>query len=523
MSNRIISLTESDIMRMVRKAVLMERVGRSETVPGVKSAEEAAYHWAKAVRNGMEKRNSEPTKDGVQTTAGELDGIEPYNGTDYTATDWKFTIYELFQKMALRQNGPIEKGIGQEIRDMNYTGDERSYLRHGDRNDPYYQELASRPNRYLKPDSYVNDDIYMAFFNPTSEDSTMSNSTLDSQAEDIATRAIGEGKTGADVLNMISNALVIFTRHYFRDYMNKKGGKTMHMAGNSSLSNPITNEKDVDNYTGGKIENPRVYTTDMEISNQDADSMSRMSSTEALERVRRYFAMVLSKEAKKISDYYGGKTTVRGEKVDISKGFLVNAVQYILDNFHSIFTRDFLKQFAGKSGRDRKTEDNMIRSAFWNLVASKILDDYNALIDELNKFDDYDSAEKAGALDNDILKIFPSNISQWKPSRKRPSTTRPQKKTFPEMFRQIEVLRQMLSPTEGEIDWSKFDKTPLMRDGKVVTNQNGDPVMVSRDDRPIAIGGYLKDLINKEDELAEAVNRVVRRHLRRLMESRARR
>lgn len=508
MSNRIISLTESDIMRMVRKAVLMERVGRVEPVPGFRKIKDACYNWSKAVFDRMNGG----------------DGIVPYEGRDYTVEDWKFTIYQLYQGIALKRDGIIDRAIGQQIWEFTYSSSrERTIMRKGAQDDPERQELARRPSKYLPPQDYVRSDIYMSFFNPTPDDTEMSESTLDGQAENIASETIGKGGNSEDVFKMIGEALVIFTRHYYRNYIKEQGGATISANGNMSLSDPITNEKDIDNYTGGRIENPKAYTADMEISNQDADSMNRMSSTEALERVKRYFAMVLSKEAQKISDYYGGKTTVRGEKVDISKGFLVNAVQYILENFHNIFTRDFLRQFAGKSGSDRKSEDNMIRSAFWNLVTSKILDDYNALIDELNKFDDYDSAEKAGALDNDILKIFPSNISQWKPSRKRPSTTRPQKKTFPEMFRQIEVLRQMLSPTEGEIDWSKFDKTPLMRDGKVVTNQNGDPVMVSRDDRPIAIGGYLKDLINKEDELAEAVNRVVRRHLRRLMESKARR
>lgn len=475
MAKRIITLTESDIMRMVRRAVLMERVGRSETVPGVKSAEEAAYHWAKAVRNGMEKRNSEPTKDGVQTTAGELDGIEPYNGTDYTATDWKFTIYELFQKMALRQNGPIEKGIGQEIRDMNYTGDERDYLRHGDRNDPYYQELASRPNRYLKPDSYVNDDIYMAFFNPTSEDSTMSNSTLDSQAEDIATRAVGEGKTGADVLNMISNALVIFTRHYFRDYMNKKGGKTMHMAGNSSLSNPITNEKDVDNYTGGKIENPRVYTTDMEISNQEADSMSQMSRNEALERLRMHFAVLFKKVCEDIVQFFGGTSFDKryGIRRDLVKPYMIHGAKFIRDNFYRIFNDDFLEQFVG----DVKGGDEAILAAVKMNVAGEISKDYNAAVDN-------------GNYDAEIIQLFPKDYA------KAQKGEAPEKKTPEQVNKQLEYMWNVFAPS---------------------TRSKASDV----NDRPIGRGEDITKAVN--DELAESVGRIVRKQLRRLMESRMRR
>lgn len=465
MAKRIITLTESDIMRMVKRAVLMERVGRSETVPGVKSAEEAAYHWAKAVLNGIESGK------------GPMNGIEPYNGVDYTTVDWKFTIFGPYESLAKRQNGPIEKGVGQEIHDQNYTTSEDEVLRNGDPDDPYRQELENRPNRLLVPREYdeFKTDVYMAFFNPTPENKAMSTSTLDGRAQDIAKATVAQGKEGKDVLNMIGKALWLFSIHYYRNYIKNQGGEVMSTAGNSSLSDPITNNKDRDNYTGGKIENPKVYTTDMEISNQEADSMTQMSRSEALERLRMHFAVLFKKVCEDIVQFFGGTSFDKryGVRRDLIKPYMIHGAKFIRDNFYRIFNEDFLEQFTG----DTKGGDEAILAAVKMNVATEISKDYNKAVD-------------SGDYDAEIIQLFPKDYA------KAQKGETPEKKTPEQVNKQLEYMWNVFAPS---------------------TRSKASDV----NDRPIGRGEDITKAVN--DELAETVNRVVRKHLKRLMESRLRR
>ena len=85
------------------------------------------------------------------------------------------------------------------------------------------------------------------------------------------------------------------------------------------------------------------------LSNQEADSMTQMSRSEALERLRMHFAVLFKKVCEDIVQFFGGTSFDKryGVRRDLIKPYMIHGAKFIRDNFYRIFNEDFLEQFTG--------------------------------------------------------------------------------------------------------------------------------------------------------------------------------
>lgn len=374
---RIIRLTESDIRRMVKRALFEERYGMNEFPQGL-TLYDYAERWAAAVRDKM---------------AGGP-GVSEYKGKEYTIGDWLWAMISCYDKGGWAK-GTIKAGIGDQIKHetQNAYGDE-------------YDEET--PNIYLQPDMSFVYDVFTQFMTDTER-----KDALQPNQERIANV---QNPTGKDILNQIVKYLRTFASHIFRE---DKSEKIQNATGNHSFSTPVTHEKNISDYEGMEAD-PDIMThvqdTNDEIENAIDDYTYKDDEDKNLERVRKrfktYFKVILDDYNNNPED----KRTISSFADNIQKDGRVNkksrlifAVQYLYDHCDEIFNHDMLVEFdkevmknvnTYKSGQERKqTEEknDFIDNAYSSFIKKHV----NETI-----YKAYNQAVEDGDTDNYIIELF---------------------------------------------------------------------------------------------------------------------
>ena len=455
---RIIRLTESDIRRMVKRALFEERYGMNEFPPGLKLTD-YAERWAAAV---IDKKAGGP-------------GVSEYKGKKYTIGDWMYALYDNYSGWAIKS---IKKGIGKEISDItekshNIKTDEKGIKRWPDGRRFFASDVS---NIYLQPENgeYFKD-VFARFM--YSEDPF----SLQVTQEDLVDIP---NPNGENILHRLMGFLATYAIHYWRKDLSQRFES---IPGNFNFSNPVTHEKNVGDYEGMEAD-PDIMThvqdANDEIENAIDDYTYKDDEDKNLERVMKrfktYFKVILDDYNKNPEN----KRTISSFADNIQKdgtvykrGRLIFAVRYLYDHCEEIFNHDMLVEFdkevmknvnTYKSGQERKqTEEknDFIDNAYSSFIKKHV----NEII-----YKAYNQAVEDGDTDNYIIELF--------------------KDHKPKDFTSVSKLMETL--------WKNF-KDP------------DDPTKP----HPFNFGRGIKRQVNSRaanDQLGEAVSRAVNEAIRRL-------
>lgn len=359
-----IRITERDIRKAIIKCVNEARSnGEAEVVNGPNIMAFMAWNWIQAMRDRM----------------GGGKGVSEYKGKMYTVDDWYSTMYS---KLRPYMTAIIRGFIGDEIKDLSFNRHEREILKNNEQDNPRFQQLANRPNKFIQPSDETVDDIYSGFFVDVDNKKSLYN-----KSSYICTMAY----------NMRSSAnLVLATlRYYVYDYIRKSNGDLISM---SIGTGPRAKQYNFNEELG-----IRNLLDDEDIAEEVVFSYS---PDEARMKLKRYFQILLhtletvqnlpkpeteeeeeeqnrkfgwQKELYKFNNGIQPGGQYRGKRYqdkERNNPGLINTVRYIVEHFDEAFPQDTVKELMNAKGM-------IMKQRVWSVkmrIAQILADAYNKAV-----------------------------------------------------------------------------------------------------------------------------------------------
>lgn len=364
--NKMMNLTERDIRRIISSVINEERSnGEPQIVPDITDAKQIANCWGIATENGLAGKPA----------------VCEYNGQEWTAKDWLVTLFfnKRFEKYSIMN---IAQGIGQEISSVTSKKANRKGV-------PAYLV----PSVYKNPtDNGYGKLVYDKFFTEVGD-----NRTIAGGGKEIVARV---KKYHRSYFNIICAFIKKYAIKVFRaDQDEKIQSKT----GNFNLSRPITNEKDINAYTGRQFGSHPAMKDAEDPNSIGVGGETDVKAQSIREQLRTMFELVLSEkgpEGQKISDFQF--------KANEKNPGLANVIQFIIDNFDEVFDKkllkhklddiESLKKPVNRAHKDFETQKIMM----WrNFIRERVLDIV---------YDEYQKAFNENDVNNPIILMNKQNI-----------------------------------------------------------------------------------------------------------------